>query len=369
MAVGFPTKDTFVNGDVYSAGDVNDLAGTVNTIPALIEANAGGQYAAGKNKIINGDFGINQRNFTSLSGGSINQFGFDRFSLAGIDGTNTFTAETFTPGTAPVSGYEGKNFLQMVSTGQTLANAQTSTFTRIESVRTFAGQTVTLSFWARATSGTPKLSLEFGQEFGSGGSPSAFNPINFGQVTLSTSWTRYTATGTVTSLSGKSIGSTTDGFLQLKIYSSAGSDLNARTGSLGIQSFTAQIWGVQVEEGSTASAFQTATGSLGGELALAQRYFYRTPNPGWNNTGNCFSTTVALVPLIHKVSMRAAASLTVVAVGTLSAGGANRTVSSVGLDNASTDATNVTVTTTTAVLVAGWAAGHFNANLQLSAEL
>lgn len=32
MATGFPVKDTFANGDVYSASDVNDLAGTVNLI-------------------------------------------------------------------------------------------------------------------------------------------------------------------------------------------------------------------------------------------------------------------------------------------------------------------------------------------------
>jgi len=35
MAVGFPVKDTFVNGDVYNASDVNDLAGTVNLVPTI----------------------------------------------------------------------------------------------------------------------------------------------------------------------------------------------------------------------------------------------------------------------------------------------------------------------------------------------
>jgi len=32
MAVGFPTKVTYANGDVYSAGDVNDTNGTLNLI-------------------------------------------------------------------------------------------------------------------------------------------------------------------------------------------------------------------------------------------------------------------------------------------------------------------------------------------------
>lgn len=43
MAAGFPVKATFVDGDVYSASDVNDLAGTVN----LIKPTAKGDLFAG----------------------------------------------------------------------------------------------------------------------------------------------------------------------------------------------------------------------------------------------------------------------------------------------------------------------------------
>lgn len=43
MAAGFPVKATFANGDVYSASDVNDLAGTVN----LIKPTAKGDLFAG----------------------------------------------------------------------------------------------------------------------------------------------------------------------------------------------------------------------------------------------------------------------------------------------------------------------------------
>jgi phosphopantothenoylcysteine synthetase/decarboxylase len=43
MAAGFPVKATFVDGDVYSASDVNDLAGTVN----LIKPTAKGDVFAG----------------------------------------------------------------------------------------------------------------------------------------------------------------------------------------------------------------------------------------------------------------------------------------------------------------------------------
>ena len=32
MAVGWPTKTTYANGDVYSASDVNDTNGTINLL-------------------------------------------------------------------------------------------------------------------------------------------------------------------------------------------------------------------------------------------------------------------------------------------------------------------------------------------------
>jgi hypothetical protein len=227
-------------------------------------------FAAGKNKIINGDFNINQRNFSS---GTSYDFGFDRFvnAVGGGTGTATFSAQTFTPGTAPVAGYEAKNYLRCVTTGQTAAGTFTIFQQNIEDVRTLAGQTATVSFWAKAASGTPKMFVEFEQGFGSGGSA---NVTIGSSITISTSWTRYSVTLNVPSISGKTIG--TSSLLSLLLWVSGGSTFNSRTSSLGIQSNTFDIWGVQVEQGSTATAFQTATGTLQGELAACQRYYWRT---------------------------------------------------------------------------------------------
>jgi hypothetical protein len=237
-------------------------------------------FAAGKNKIINGDFSVNQRNFTSTTSDSI--YIYDRYLTRTSDGTGTYSAETFTPGAAPVAGYEGKNYLRIVTTGQTLASAVTNVQQRIESVRTFAGQTVTVSFWAKANSGTPKIATELIQNFGSGGSTQVTNYA--GQVTLSTSWARYSVTISLPSISGKTIG--TSDALYLLLFVSAGTDFNARTGSLGIQSNTFEFWGVQVEAGSVATAFQTATGTIQGELAACQRYYFRT-NGTYAYGGQC----------------------------------------------------------------------------------
>jgi len=226
-------------------------------------------YAAGKNKIINADFNINQRGFTSTT--TSGTYGLDRWVLENADGTSTYSVQTFTPGTAPVVGYESKNFARIVTTGQTLTSAFTRLTQPIEDVRTFAGQTITVSFWAKAATGTPKIAVEAAQSMGGGGSGGANNAI--GNVTISTSWARYSVTGSVAGLSGATIG--TSSALLLRLFVSAGSAFNARTGSMGIQSNTFDIWGVQAEDGSVATAFQTATGTLQGELAACQRYYFR----------------------------------------------------------------------------------------------
>ena len=269
-----------------------------------------GNYAAGKNKIINGDFNINQRAFTNTTLNDVNTF--DRWRTVANNGTTTFTSETFTLGAAPVAGYEGKNFLQIVTTGQTTSNASSRIDQRIESVRTFAGQTITVSFYAKAASSTPKIAVEIDQQFGTGGSPSSRVPTYAGQVTLSTSWARYSVTVAVPSISGKTIGTVGDDFLGIHLWVSAGTDFNARTGSLGIQTNTFSIWGVQVEAGSVATAFQTATGTLQGELAACQRYYWRTPSSEVYSTYNAFglfpTTTAWQGIFVHPIQMRVKAS-------------------------------------------------------------
>jgi hypothetical protein len=230
----------------------------------------GGQWAAGKNKIINGDFTINQRAFTSTTTNAT--FGLDRWRIDLSDGTVTYSAQTFTPGAAPVTGYEATNFARVVTTGQTAASALAFLNQRIEDVRTFANQTITISFWAKAATGTPKISIEAGQVFGAGGSANVNTYA--GEATLSTSWARYSVTVLVPSISGQTIGSGSS--LQIRFWVSAGTDFNSRTNSLGIQSNTFDIWGVQAEAGNQMTPFQTASGgSPQAELAMCQRYYYR----------------------------------------------------------------------------------------------
>jgi hypothetical protein len=269
-----------------------------------------GNFAAGKNKIINGDFLINQRGFSSSISGA---YLFDRWNSSVVGGTCTQTAQTFTLGTAPVAGYEGRNFFQVAISGQSAAGDLYLWQQKIESVRTFANQAVTISFWAKASSGTPAIAVELQQNFGTGGSPSAIVNTGTTKQTISTSWARYTYSITVPSISGKTIGTNNDDHLALNIWLSAGSTFNSRTDSLGIQNSTFQLWGFQVEAGSVATAFQTATGTLAGELAACQRYFQIL---GGDNAfeyfciGSSTTTTDASGVIPLKATMRGTPTLT-----------------------------------------------------------
>jgi hypothetical protein len=257
--------------------------------------------AAGKNKIINGDFYINQRNFTSNT--TDNTYNFDRWVQENSGGTVTVTPQTFTPGTAPVAGYEGKNFVRVVTASQSAAGHYALYEQRIEDVRTFAGQTVTVSFWAKAASGTPNIGVTFNQSFGGGGSPTV-NTSAAAVQTITTSWARYSFNVAIPSISGKTIGTVVNNMLTLVIVVSTGATLVALNyANTGIQNNTFDIWGVQVEAGTTATTFTTATGTIQGELAACQRYYYRATG---GNSGQAIagSTTAfeGIIPL--KVSMR-----------------------------------------------------------------
>jgi hypothetical protein len=233
---------------------------TQSAVNNAFQANTN-NFAAGKNKIINGDFGIWQRG-TSVTNAT-NTYTADRWKVItnGSPTTMTTSRETFTPGTAPVSGYESSYFFRnLITTVGTLGDCDTQQF--IEDVRTFAGQTATISFWAKADAART-LTLYIGQNFGSGGSGTVTVNPSGTTFSLTTSWQRFTATYSIPSISGKTVGTSSYLFPVFRQAVAAGSTLD--------------LWGVQFEAGSTATAFATTSGgSIQGELSMCQRYFYRT---------------------------------------------------------------------------------------------
>jgi hypothetical protein len=214
-------------------------------------------FTAGKNSIINGNFGVWQRG-TSATPVSGYGFGPDRFQTYSFGtSTSTISQQSFSPGAAPVSGYESAYFCRLTST-----NSNTFLEYRVEDVRTLAGQTATLSFWAKSASSQTITSNVY-QNFGSGGS-STVQVVTSSPVSITTSWVRYTVPITFPSLNGKTIGS--GSYLILNWYGAINNNLD--------------FWGVQLEAGSSATSFQTATGTLQGELAACQRYYWRNTAGG-----------------------------------------------------------------------------------------
>lgn len=326
-------------------------------------------FSAGKNKIINGDFYWNQRAFTSTT--TNGTYGFDRFKLSCAGGTVTYSAQTFTAGSAPVSGYEGTNFARLVSTGQSATTDFAAIRQSIEDVRTLAGQTATVSFWAKASTGTPNIGVTLSQVTVGSGTINTSAAVQ----TITSSWARYSFTITLPSLTGKSI--TAGNSLDAWIFTSVGTGLPASGyPAVGIQSVTVDIWGFQVEAGSVATAFQTATGTIQGELAACQRYF-QMYNNGANylsiGTGSYYSTTSVYVTLPTKVTMRTSPT------ATFSGGATGATVYVAGTARVSTAIASNTLNPdlfqfliTTAADTAGRAADvnvNQNATLTLSAEL
>ena len=219
-----------------------------------------------RNKIINGGFDVNQRAFSSATADAT--FGFDRWQLATSGGT-TYSAQTFALGNT-IPNQEPTNHARLVTTGQSGTGVYSILSQKIEDVRTSAGQQITVSFYAKAASGTPKVAIELTQNFGTGGSPSSEVNNYFGQIVLSTSWTKYVVTGSLPSISGKTLGSASS-YLRLLLWVSAGTDFNSRTGSIGIQSNTFDFWGVQLEQNYQPTPFEQRP--YGVELALCQRYY------------------------------------------------------------------------------------------------
>lgn len=261
-----------------------------------------GSSGAGVNKILNGNFSIWQRGTSFTPTAASVYFTADRFYTV-VPAATSVTRQTFTPGTAPVAGYEGQFYMNTTIT----ANAQNyEAGQRIENARTFAGETVTLSFWARSTVGAQALNVGLTQYFGSGGSPSAAANATLitgtSPYTPTSSWQRFTFTFTVPSVAGKTFGTNNDSFLYVKIFQYTATTTNT----------SLDIWGVQLEAGSVATTFQTATGNPASELAACQRY-YREMNTqyGYICSGTSVNGTDTVFALPMPSPMRVNPTLTV----------------------------------------------------------
>ena len=217
------------------------------------------QLGGRRNVVINGGFQCWQRATSITSSG----FSADRWrSTTGSGGAMTVSRQSFTAGQTDVPN-NPKYFFRHAQTTAFTNTGYNSDRTRIEDVRTLSGQTCTLSWYMKAdASRTVRVNIT--QDFGSGGSPSAdVETAIVSSQAITTSWAEYTVTFTMPSISGKTIGTNEDSFIEL------GFDYRAEVNN----TFTIDIANVQLESGSVATPFEDR--SFGEELALCQRYYYK----------------------------------------------------------------------------------------------
>jgi hypothetical protein len=230
-----------------------------------------GPLAGMRNAIINGNFDIWQRG-TSFSVTAPGTYTADRWNVFfdGTGATRTISRQNFTVGQTDVPG-EPAYFLRFAQSVAGSGSATNRLDQRIEDSRTFAGQQITISFWAKAAANTTMPSIVLQQFFGTGGSPSVGTNTTAGtNLALTTTWQKFSYQVNIPSISGKTLG--TDGNHSLVPLFNM--PINT--------TFTIDIAQVQVEPGPVATPFERRP--IGTELALCQRYF-------WNHTPSAISHT------------------------------------------------------------------------------
>jgi hypothetical protein len=214
-------------------------------------------------------------------------------------GTTGATAQQI--GSTTLTGFNNAIRLQ-----RTAANTSTNDLyigQSMESLNSipFAGQTVTFSFYARAganysSSGSAlAVRLYSGTGTDQSGAGSGFtgsaSPISTSQV-ITTSWVRYSFTAAISSSATQ---------LQFLAFYTP-------SGTAGAADYV-DVTGVMLEVGSQVSPFVRAGGTIQGELAACQRYYFRIS--GTNSvlaSGSAASTTVANFSIQSPVTMRIAPS-------------------------------------------------------------
>jgi hypothetical protein len=257
------------SSDPVASGATNfqDLANYTETSLFRVQATAGL-----RNKLINGSMEFWQRGTTAVTADQT--YSADRWICQRAISTMSVTRAAVAPNAATPGPIKFATAFTVTSGGTAPSYAILAQ--RIEDVGTLAGSTVTVSFYAYASVANLEIGCSLQQNFGTGGSPSANVDVLAytarKTASLSTSaYNRYEFSFIVPNISGKTRGTNGNDYLSLFLWLDAGSNFNTQTGTLGNQSGTFYITGVQLEEGPGPSKFEQRDRGL--ELSLCQRYF------------------------------------------------------------------------------------------------
>ena len=249
---------------------VNSIKGVGATDAAITVNNSDGTCTGNisnrpnYNLLINGQFDVWQRATTSGSTTSSGYNSADRWRFEASGATYTASQQAFDFGQTDVPS-SPKYYLRF---NATTANDNCGVTQRIEDVASVQGQH-TLSFWAKGTNPAGgSIQVTILQYFGSGGSADVGGAI--GTFSLSSSWAKKTFTFTPTSISGKTIG--TSSYFKISMRQPSADDTTT--------AWTLDLANVKLEAGSKATDYQRI--NYGQELALCQRYFYKIVPDGTN---------------------------------------------------------------------------------------
>ena len=307
MAIGFPVKDDYVAGDVLTAANMNDLAGTLNTLD-------GASGSVAKNYLINGGFAIAQRGTTYTSTGSANAddaYVLDRWYILS-DGNDVIDVNQETT-TVPTNGQfaigldvetvnkkfgiatiiENKDCIGLIGNTVTFSfKAKVSATTKLDNVKA-----AIVAWSGTADTVTSDIISVWGAE---GTNPTLVANATYeatpSNLAVTTSYATYSVSATVDTASTKN--------LILFVWS----DVTDTT--LGDFLYIAEA---KLELGSTATAFVYAGETIQGELAACQRYYYRVTDPATSqgytaitvmHDTNISGTTTGNTIVSHPVPMR-----------------------------------------------------------------
>jgi hypothetical protein len=314
----------------------------------------------GRNAIINGGFDIWQRG-TSVTIGATNTYSADRWVSIRAGGV---TGLTVSRQTSTLTGFQYAARVQRDS-----GNTSTAVSFFVQNLETatsipYAGQTVTFSFYARAGANFSSAGIGVNVASGTGTDQNALSGFTGSTFVISqtqaitTTWTKYSFTGTVPSNS-----------TQLAVYFTM-----TPVGTAGANDWF-EVDGIQLETGSVATPFVRAGGTLQGELAACQRYYYRLTGVSGTTigVGHYYAAGTFYCTLVFPVTMR-----TQPGVGfssgtgfTVYAGGAGRVTTT--MSGSTVELGRITFAAQTSSATVGWG-GHIEistngAVIEATAEL
>ena len=290
-------------GDLFGYSTTQARVAVGNNGESLVadsSTSTGLRYTAGTvqaNPVLNSAFQVWQRGTSFAITGASNAYTADRYqanrAVAGMTLSRQTTSDTtnlpFIQYCARIQRDSGNTSTSALFVGQSFETVNSIAYTN---------KAITFSFYARAganfsaTGNTLNVTLQSAP--GTDQSvfisyPSATNVIS-STATLTTTWQRFTFTGTVPA---------TNNEMAFYVH-------DTPTGTAGAADYF-EVTGFQIDVGSVALPFRTNAGTIQGELAACQRYYERiTADNTYGFFGNAIgsSTTLAIASVPFKVTKR-----------------------------------------------------------------